>query len=367
MLKEYRKILFEKVIIVAGARPNFMKIAPLCAEFNRLSVPYEIFYSGQHYDPDLFDVFKKDLGLSPGHLANITMTGNSIRDIQKIMSAFHDYMKKQEGVSCIIVVGDVNTTYACSIVAKRFDGIPLVHLEAGLRSYDQSMPEEMNRMTVDHLSDILLAPSEDAVQNLKDEGINNNVFMVGNIMIDSLVRCITKIKKEIKDCSMRPPYCVVTFHRPENVDNPEILSHILGALDLIGRDFEIIFPMHPRTAAKIEEFGFQGDVKNLKILPPQGYMDFLRLVYFSDFVITDSGGVQEETSYLNIPCFTVRKNTERPVTVRLGTNKLIHFDEIAKEYAQMSKERKQAKPIPGWDGQTAKRILSVLNKNICFI
>lgn len=366
MLNEHKAGLFEKAIIVAGARPNFMKIAPLCAEFKKLSVPYEIFYSGQHYDPDLFDVFKKDLGLGSGHLANITMTGNSIRDIQKIMSAFHAYMKKQEGVSCIIVVGDVNTTYACSIVSKRFSGIPLVHLEAGLRSYDQSMPEEMNRITVDHLSDILLAPSDDAVQNLKDEGINNNVFMVGNIMIDSLVRCMAKIKKEINDCSLQAPYAVVTFHRPENVDNKDNLWQILNSLEFAAHHKKIFFPMHPRTTAKIEEYGYGDMLKNLAVLPPLGYIDFLRLVSKADYVLTDSGGIQEETSYLNVPCFTVRKNTERPITVRLGTNKLIDISDIKTQVVSEEK-RKQAKPIPGWDGQTAKRIVSVLNKNVCFI
>lgn len=365
MLQEAREGLFEKVILVAGARPNFMKIAPLCVQFKKLGVPYEIFYSGQHYDKDLFEVFKNDLDLEAGHLADIKMTGNSIKDIQQIMSAFQAYMKKQSEVSCIIVVGDVNTTYACAIVAKRFSGIPLIHLEAGLRSFDQSMPEEMNRITVDHLSDILLAPSEDAVQNLKNEGLSENVYMVGNIMIDSLVRCISKIKKEIRTQELRNPYCVVTFHRPENVDDKQKLFAILHCLQNIAKKTEVYFPLHPRTKTKIEEFGWEPQLKGLHVLPPQGYVDFLRLVYHSQFVLTDSGGIQEETSYLGIPCLTVRNNTERPITITHGTNKLIKYEYIETEVAHITK--KEHKQIPSWDGNTAKRIIDVLNKTVCFI
>ncbi len=229
------------------------------------------------------------------------------------------------------------------------------------------MPEEMNRITVDHLSDILLAPSEDAVQNLKDEGITQNVFMVGNIMIDSLVRCLKKIEKEVRDSALRPPACVATFHRPENVDNPKTLEYILECLDHISETHKVYFPIHPRTKAKIEEFHLESRMKNLITLPPQSYMNFLRLIYHSHVVITDSGGVQEETSYLNIPCLTVRKNTERPITVRLGTNKLIDFVDIKKEFSSIHEKPKQAKPIPGWDGQTTKRIVAALNKSVCFI
>ena len=363
MLQEKLPSLFEKVIIVAGARPNFIKVAPLCIELRQRGIPYEVFYSGQHYDHELYDVFKKDLGLDDGHLAKITMTGNSIKDIQKIMGAFHSYLKKQSNVTCVIVVGDVNTTYACSIVTKRFDGIRLAHLESGLRSFDQSMPEEMNRMTVDHLSDIHLAPSEDAVINLKDEGITGNVHLVGNIMIDSLIRCLKQTKK---DDTKKSPYCVITFHRQENVDNKEVLEKILDQLISVSKKYKVFFPVHPRTLAKIEEFGFENKLSQLSVSKPLSYINFLKIVVNAEFVLTDSGGIQEETSYLGIPCFTVRKNTERPVTIRLGTNKLIGYMDIESEVNSMG-EKKVRKPIPYWDGNTAKRIVDLLNKQLFFI
>jgi UDP-N-acetylglucosamine 2-epimerase (non-hydrolysing) len=345
-----------KVIVVAGARPNFIKIAPLCVELQAAAIPYEIFYSGQHYDKELCEVFKQELDLNDGYQADIQMTGNAIVDIQRIMVAFHDYLKKQPSFShtVVVVVGDVNTTYACALVANRLQ-FPLIHLEAGLRSFDQTMPEEMNRITVDHLSNILLAPSEDAIKNLKDEGLTEGVHLVGNIMIDSLIRCVDKIKKEINETPFPFPKCVVTFHRPENVDNKEVLSSIIDSLRFISVNREVWFPIHPRTKAKLKEFGLKTD--RLHVCSPLSYMDFLRLVLQSEFVLTDSGGIQEETSYLGIPCLTVRKNTERPITIKLGTNRLISYKDIDSEILKLKKKEVS---IPLWDGWTAKRVVQIL-------
>jgi UDP-N-acetylglucosamine 2-epimerase (non-hydrolysing) len=366
MLQERTPKLFEKIIIVAGARPNFMKIAPLCAELKKRSIPYEVFYSQQHYDDDLCKVFKDQLNLDNGHSANITMTGNSVKDIQKIMGAFQHFLKKQSNVSCVVVVGDVNTTYACAIVTKRFGTIPLIHLESGLRSFDQSMPEEMNRITVDHLSDILLAPSDDAVENLKDEGLSENVYLVGNVMIDCLEMSMNKIKSQKNIFGdLKKKYAVVTFHRPENVDNIEVLTEIFDQLDQVSKEYEIVFPMHPRTMQRIEDFELNYYLDDYKVSKALGYFDFMKVVMESSCVITDSGGIQEETSYLGIPCFTVRKNTERPVTIRLGTNRLIGYKDISNDVLGMVKKQKKA--IPFWDGKTAKRIVDVLIKQLCFI
>jgi len=346
------------IILVAGARPNLIKIAPISKVFKENNVAHKIWYSGQHYDKELYTVIKDQLGVNITTELDLQSSGNVINDIQKIIVSFKAYIKKMKKVKAILVVGDVNTTYACSLVAKSLK-IPLIHVEAGLRSFDDSMPEEKNRLTVDHLSDILFASCKDAVDNLRNEGITKKVYLVGNVMIDCLKNC----KELIKNSSYLIPkekYIVATFHRPENVDNKEQLAEIIRQMSLLSiQGYKIIFPMHPRTKNKIKEFGLYTDF--IEVVLPLGYVDFMCLLQSASLVITDSGGIQEELCYLDIPCFTLRKNTERPITIKLGTNVLTSLDKLLDDV--LLKTRKScSKPIPLWDGNTAERIYKVLRK-----
>jgi UDP-N-acetylglucosamine 2-epimerase (non-hydrolysing) len=352
------------IVIVAGARPNLMKIAPISKVFKENGVEHKIWYSGQHYDKNLYIDIKEQLGIEIDQSLDLTSYGNVIKDIQKILESFKSYLEslslfKIEGV---IVVGDVNTTYACALVTKRL-GIPLIHVEAGLRSFDDSMPEEKNRITVDHVSDILFASCQDAVDNLRDEGIVDDVYLVGNVMIDCLKNCQEIINSSLVKIP-EVPYIVVTFHRPENVDNKENLKKIFSKLNYLSTKYEIVFPMHPRTKKKLEEFDI-GFSSNLYVIEPLGYIDFMKLVSKASFVITDSGGIQEELCYLEIPCFTIRKNTERPITIDLGTNTLVGINNLADDIFEEPLKRKPFN-IPFWDGEASKRILKILQKeNIC--
>jgi UDP-N-acetylglucosamine 2-epimerase (non-hydrolysing) len=341
-----------KFLIVTGARPNFMKIAPLCREFDKEGIEYDVFNSGQHYDEDLNGIFQRQFDIKNIFEYKISCD-NKIKDIQEIICSFKGFLQSRFNSSAVIVVGDVDTTFACALTAKRY-GFPLVHIEAGLRSFDATMPEERNRITVDHLSNILFASCHNAEHNLYEEGIEENVHMVGNIMIDTLMRFLPDIRPK-----RNTKHIVVTLHRPDNVDTDNLYV-ICNQIRALSYHYEIVFPVHPRTFKRLRELNLLCNLKNCILTSPLGYLEFLSEIINAQAVITDSGGIQEETTYLGIPCFTVRSSTERPITITEGTNKLIKIEDICIEVMDY---KKRTSTIPKfWDGKTAGRIVDILRK-----
>jgi len=347
-----------KFIIVTGARPNFMKIMPLCEEFDKEGIEYDIFNSGQHYDKELNDIFQKQFNIK--NIYNFKVNhNNKIEDIQKTIYNFKKFIQQRDDFAGVIVVGDVDTTFACALTTRRYS-FPLIHIEAGLRSFDHTMPEERNRISVDHLSYILFASCNEAVHNLYEEGIEEDVYMVGNIMIDTLIKFFPEIREKVS--KRKKPYIVTTFHRPENVDTKKIYTMVTQLESVVANGYDVIFPVHPRTYKRLEECKLLDRLKGCSLVKPMGYIDFMAEVLNADCVITDSGGIQEETTYLNIPCFTVRKSTERPITITEGTNELINMDDIVNKLIN-TKKKIDKRPI-FWDGGTAKRIIDILKGGI---
>jgi len=348
-----------KVHIVAGARPNIVKIAPLIRILtNEKKILYKFVYTGQHYNKNLFQEMVKTLDISMPDVNFKIGSGSPNLQISKIIKKYDEFIKSSRP-DLVLVFGDVNSTLAASIVAKK-NNIKLAHIEAGLRCYDDSLPEEVNRRLTDSISDFLFTPSIFEEENLKKENIKKNIFFVGNIMIDSLIYFLKK-KREFK-----PKYKnfngVITLHRPENVDFKKRLQEIIIEIKKWTKKNRILFPLHPRTKKKLIEFGLLDSlkiIKNLKICPPLNYNNFLLQIIDCRFVITDSGGIQEETSYLGIPCLTLRKNTERPITVSKGTNELVNLKAIVNK---IEKIKKQKVKIDKWDGKTSERILKIIKK-----
>jgi len=368
-----------KIILIAGARPNFMKIAPLMdALIGNESFEPVLVHTGQHYDAKMSDLFFKQLGI-PEPDINLEV-GSASHAVQtaRIMERF-EKVCVDEIPDAVLVVGDVNSTAACVLVASKLQ-IKTIHYEAGLRSNDREMPEEINRLVTDAICDIFLTTSVDADENLIAEGKKQDkIFMVGNLMIDSLVSNLKKAgeldveivgyngKKYILGKDIKTGrYGVMTFHRPSNVDNREDLKNLVMVWGAISKKIPLIFPIHPRTLKNIENFGLKGDIEsfpNLILCEPVGYFEFLRLVSESKFVLTDSGGIQEETTFLNIPCLTIRPNTERPVTVWEGSNKLIATQEAENEIDLIRRGKgKKGKSPQFWDGKSAGRIVKILEK-----
>ncbi|MFA5070045.1 MAG: UDP-N-acetylglucosamine 2-epimerase (non-hydrolyzing) [Patescibacteria group bacterium] len=358
-----------KITSIVGARPNFMKIAPLTREFARLKIiEHLLIHTGQHYDREMSGNFFKDLGirtpdfnLNVGSGSHAVQTANIMIELEKIFI--------QEKPNLIVVVGDVNSTVAASLTASKLH-IPIAHVEAGLRSYDRDMPEEINRIITDQLSDFLFTTEPEAKNNLIKEGIKaSKIFFVGNIMIDTLIYNLKKAKKlsPLKKYGLDlNKYSVVTLHRPGNVDNKKTLTNILGAFSVIQKDIPIVWPVHPRTKNMIKKFKLTPLLKkqkNIYLLPPISYLEFLSLMANAKFVMTDSGGIQEETTALKIPCLTIRENTERPITITQGTNVLagIKMDNIVKQSQKITKNRGKRGKIPHyWDGKTAGRITEII-------
>jgi len=365
-----------KIILVAGARPNFMKIAPLIWELRKRQkvaksnkIEYLFVHTGQHYDIEMSNVFFKDLNL-PYPDINLGV-GSASHAVQtaKIMLKFEEVCVKHKA-DIIIVVGDVNSTIACTLVAAKL-GIKTAHVEAGLRSFDRTMPEEINRILTDSISDYLFTTCKDANNNLKREGISQEkIFFVGNVMIDSLRRFQKKAEKinTAKKYGLeKSSYALLTLHRPSNVDEMDSLKEILEALKEISNYIPISFPIHPRTKKLIKKFRlnkFLDNGNSIILNNPLGYLEFLSLMMDAKFVLTDSGGIQEETTALGIPCLTLRNNTERPITVKTGTNRIVgnSRDKIICESMKILKRKiKKQFMIPElWDGKAAKRILNVL-------
>jgi UDP-N-acetylglucosamine 2-epimerase (non-hydrolysing) len=348
-----------------------MKVAPIYAEMKRRGPEFEpmIVHTGQHYDAAMSDAFFDDLGMPKPDIHLGVGSGSHAVQTARIMTEFEPVVL-QEQPDWVLVVGDVNSTIACSLVCAKL-GVKVAHVEAGLRSGDMSMPEEINRILTDSISDLLFTTSQDADENLKRAGIaEDKIRFVGNVMIDSLLDHMklaeTSTVREQLDIS-EWQYAVLTLHRPSNVDEPETFGPILDALVEISERIPIIFPVHPRTRGRIDEFGFGDKINNsaIRLIDPLGYLDFMRLYSGARMVLTDSGGLQEETTVLGIPCLTLRKNTERPITIEMGTNILVGTDPdkiIAAAFEVLSSDRseKGAKIPPLWDGKTAARICDEL-------
>jgi len=371
----------KKLILVAGARPNFMKIAPLMHELKENpNIRPVLVHTGQHYDVKMSGQFFEELNI-PAPDINLEV-GSASHAVQtaRIMEGF-EKVCLDEKPDYVMVVGDVNSTAACTMVAAKFDGITTIHYEAGLRSCDRSMPEEINRLVTDAITDIFLTTSVDADENLLKEGVaKDKIFMVGNLMIDSLVSNLQKAATSPMEFQLLNRtqtitpllwrgaggrgFGVMTFHRPSNVDEEKSLKELVRIWGNISEKIPLIFPVHPRTYKNIQKFGLQKEIdhyENLYFIEPLGYLQFINLVKNAAFALTDSGGIQEETTYLNIPCLTVRPNTERPVTIWEGSNKLIKTEEILPEVELILKGKgKTGKTPKFWDGQAAERIVKIV-------
>jgi len=361
-----------KVINIVGARPNFMKVAPVVEAMRRRPAEFEplVVHTGQHYDERMSDAFFRDLGLPAPDVHLGVGSGSHARQTAAVMERFEPVVL-EERPDWVLVVGDVNSTLACALVCSKLS-VPVAHVEAGLRSRDRTMPEEINRLLTDQLADLLLTPSADGDENLLREGIPpERIRLVGNVMIDSLLAQMGRaagspVREELGVAGGE--YAVVTLHRPSNVDDPRRLGGILSALTRIGERLPVVFPAHPRTRKNIEEFGLGAEAAaggRVRLVEPLGYHDFLRLYSGARLVLTDSGGLQEETTALGIPCLTLRENTERPVTLELGTNRLVGTDpgrivRAAREALEEAAGGPAPRVPPLWDGRTADRILDAL-------
>lgn len=355
--------------LVCAARPNFMKIAPLYHALQKVRWARPlIVHTGQHYDTNMSDAFFEDLGLPRPDIYLGVGSGTHAEQTAKVMISYERVLSDQRP-DLVVVVGDVNSTMAATLAAVKL-GIRVAHLEAGLRSFDRSMPEEINRLVTDILADILWTPSQDAVDNLIQEGISpDRIQNVGNIMIDSLEMLREKIEQQDAYRSFglkAKSYGVVTLHRPANVDNPTTLRRLWAILTEVAETVPIIFPVHPRTRKRMEENHLlpTGTANGRLHLPePLNYVRFMNLVLNCAFVVTDSGGIQEETSYLGIPCLTVRENTERPITITRGTNRLCALDDVKRETLEILEGRvRKPEAIHYWDGKTAQRIVHALGE-----
>jgi UDP-N-acetylglucosamine 2-epimerase (non-hydrolysing) len=392
-----------KILSVVGARPNFMKVAPIIAAVEshnrKLAISasdhaerlqHILVHTGQHYGDLMSDSFFSDLGLPKPDLHMGVGSGTHAVQSAEIMKRFEEILLS-ERPDVVIVVGDVNSTLACAVVTSKisFDmngTRPLIaHVESGLRSFDRTMPEEINRIVTDHVADLLFVTEESGTRNLKNEGISaDKIHFVGNTMIDCLIRFRDKADSSNKldelgfrlpaSTTAHPsvaPYALLTMHRPANVDNPKAFHEILMGLEELAADLPIVFPVHPRTRKRIEEFdlnlnvtGSGSDVRGLMLIDPLGYLDFLCLMKNASIVVTDSGGIQEETTCLGVPCVTVRDNTERPVTVEMGTNVIAGTAQVGIRAAIRSQRKRSCSSIVPqlWDGRAAERIVDALNR-----
>ena len=353
------------VLHVVGARPNFMKAAPVLTALARVvGLRQTLIHTGQHYDSNMSDVFLRQLDMPPPDLNLEVGSGSHAHQTAEIIARFEPVVTDCRP-DLVLVYGDVNSTMAAALVCSKLQ-VRVGHVEAGLRSRDRSMPEEINRLITDQLSDLLFTPSEDADENLRHEGIEaSKIHRVGNVMIDTLVRLLPRCLSYKPD-DLPARYALVTVHRPSNVDDLAWLSTLLAALAELSQDLAILFPVHPRTRQRISELDLHATANGrLCFTDPKPYLEFLALEQGATVVITDSGGLQEETSFLGVPCLTLRETTERPITVSRGTNLLIGRDtaRLKSEIRRiLAGDAKKASPIPLWDGHAADRIAQVITR-----
>jgi UDP-N-acetylglucosamine 2-epimerase (non-hydrolysing) len=350
-----------RVICVAGARPNYMKVKPVMDALEERGADVILVHTGQHYDPAMNDVFFADLGIRPpDHLLGAG-SGSHATQMSRVMTAFEP-LAGQVRPDVVVVVGDVNSTLACALVTAR-SGALLAHVEAGLRSRDWSMPEEINRVVTDRVSDYLFAPSADAVANLEAEGYRDDqIYLAGNVMVDTLLANLGRAVEgdTLRRLGLKPRgYGLATLHRPANVDDPAVLATLLPALDEVARMCPLVLPAHPRTAQRLRDADLSPRVR---VIPPAGYLDFVALEASARLVLTDSGGVQEETTVLGVPCLTLRDNTERPITLTEGTNQLVGRDpdRIVTVARQVLADPPARRRPTLWDGRAGHRIASAL-------
>ena len=365
-----------KVISVVGARPNFIKVAPLLSAMQEYGETFQsvLVHTGQHYDYQMSRLFFEELEMpDPDEFLNVG-SGTHAEQTARVMLAFEPVVVKHHP-DWVIVVGDVNSTLACALVCAKLN-VRLAHVEAGLRSWDRSMPEEINRLLTDQLADLLFTPSRDGDANLLREGIPpEKIHFVGNVMIDTLVKMLPRAlhRPVLEHLGLKiRGYILVTLHRPSNVDQPETLLEILQALDEIGQDYPVVFPVHPRTRQQIDRLGGSWQPHHIRLLEPLGYLDFLALENAASLVLTDSGGIQEETCSLGVPCLTLRPTTERPVTIQSGLNRLVASrrpailsavkDALAVQasLSGQADRKMDHQPPELWDGHAARRIVRVL-------
>ena len=358
-----------KILCVVGARPNFMKIAPVMEALKaHPSLRARLVHTGQHYDEQMSKAFFEDLGIPTPDINLEVGSASHAAQTAAIMAKFEPVLLS-ERPDLVLVVGDVNSTLACSVTAAKL-GVPVAHVEAGLRSFDRTMPEEINRIVTDSVSELLFTTCEEANEHLRREGVApERVHFVGNVMIDTLLRHRELARRSTIRTQMAldgGPYALVTLHRPSNVDEADGLREILEALTTLGRELPVVFPVHPRTRRRLEEFGLSGRLAGgqVRLTEPLGYLEFLNLMMGARVVLTDSGGIQEETTVLGVPCLTLRPNTERRVTITHGTNRLVAL----KAAAIVDAARQAVAPGSGeprvpplWDGKAAQRIATVLS------
>jgi UDP-N-acetylglucosamine 2-epimerase (non-hydrolysing) len=356
-----------KFIHIVGARPNFMKAAPVYFALRAFSqVRQVLVHTGQHYDRRMSDVFFEELGMPEPDYNLAVGSGSHAAQTAEIMVRFEKVVLAEKP-DAVVLYGDVNSTIAAALVAAKL-GIKVAHVEAGLRSRDMTMPEEINRILTDRISNFLLTPSRDGNDNLRAEGVpDDRIFLVGNCMIDTLVRLLAKARRPDTP-QLAERYALVTLHRPSNVDEPEMLERILATLSDISRDLQVLFPIHPRTRARLQGTRWEAQLAGrngsaMLFTEPLGYLEFLWLQQHAAVVLTDSGGIQEETTYLQIPCITLRENTERPITCEIGTNVICgrDMDSVRREVARIIRGEKRRGTVPPlWDGHAGERVAKVL-------
>jgi UDP-N-acetylglucosamine 2-epimerase (non-hydrolysing) len=357
-----------KLLHVVGTRPNFMKVAPVLAAGRAAGLEQVLVHTGQHYDAAMSDAFFRDLGLPAPDESLGVGSGTHAEQTARIMIAFEPVLDRHRP-DWVVVYGDVNSTLACALVAAK-TGVPIAHVESGLRSRDRTMPEEINRIVTDQLATLCLTPSRDGNANLREEGIAEaHIRLVGNVMVDTLLRLREAARRLAIPESLGVTggdYAFVTLHRPSNVDEAETLAELLGALDDLGRQMPVFFAVHPRTRQRIAEFGLVPPNGAVRLLDPLGYLETVSLVDRAALVVTDSGGLQEETTVLGVPCLTARPNTERPVTITEGTNRLVASTRaaIGRAVADVLAARRAGHFHPGqpegWDGHAGERVIAAL-------
>jgi len=360
-----------RVLVVAGARPNFMKVAPILRALGRGGHEGILVHTGQHYDVKMSDTFFRDLGLPDPHYHLGVGSASHAVQTARCMEAFEPVLRKVRP-DWVVVVGDVNSTIACALVAAKLReelGCRVAHVEAGLRSHDWRMPEEVNRVLTDRLADLCLTPSEDAAPNLRGEGIpKERIVFVGNVMIDTLLDQLPAAQAldMPRRLGVKPGgYAVVTLHRPSNVDDADALAEVLEGLGRVAAEMPVVFPIHPRTLKQVESFGLSQLLEPLQVVEPFGYREMLGTMAAAAVVLTDSGGLQEETTALGVPCVTLREQTERPVTVTHGTNRLVEWPVTAEGIFVALKQaptrrREPGSGVPGWDGRAGERVVEGL-------